>query len=153
MADSVSKAKRSDIMARVGSKDTKPELLIRRGLHARGFRFRLHDRKLPGKPDMVFPRYRSVIHVNGCFWHGHSCRLYRFPKTNRVYWREKIRRNIERDSANVESLRAGGWRILKIWECCVKGKARQPVEKVLSSASEWLLSETPVCEISGLWEE
>lgn len=152
MTDSVSPEKRSDVMSRVGSKDTKPELLIRKGLHARGFRYKLHSKGLPGKPDLVFPRYRSLIFVNGCFWHGHCCNLYRFPKSNTKYWEEKIKKNVERDSSNISYLSDAGWRILIIWECATKGKARLPLEYVLNTASEWLLSEKPNCEIAGLWE-
>jgi len=139
-------------MSKVRSKDTKPELQIRRGLYALGFRYRLHVSDLPGKPDLVFPRYKAVIFVNGCFWHGHSCSLYRFPKSNTDYWTEKIKRNVERDTSNIKRLTDAGWRILIIWECATKGKARLPVENVLNTASEWLLSEKPNCEIAGLWE-
>ncbi len=152
MTDTVSPEKRSDVMSRVGSKDTKPELLIRRGLHAKGFRYRLYAKDLPGKPDIVFPKYRSLIFVNGCFWHGHHCNLYRFPKSNTEYWERKIRRNIERDALNLKRLSYIGWRVLIIWECAIKGKARLPLEMVLSLASEWLVSEKPNCEIAGLWK-
>jgi len=152
VTDSVSPEKRSDVMSKVRSKDTKPELQIRRGLYALGFRYRLHVSDLPGKPDLVFPRYKAVIFVNGCFWHGHSCSLYRFPKSNTDYWTEKIKRNVERDTSNIKRLTDAGWRILIIWECATKGKARLPVENVLNTASEWLLSEKPNCEIAGLWE-
>jgi len=152
LTDTVSAKKRSEVMSRVGSKDTKPELLIRKGLHARGFRYRLHVKELPGKPDLVFPRYKSIIQINGCFWHGHSCDLYRFPKSNTEYWKEKIKRNVERDISNIKCLTDAGWRILIIWECAIKRKARLPMEKVLNIASEWLLSEKPNCEIAGLWE-
>ena len=152
MTDTVSPKIRSEVMARVGSKDTKPELLIRKGLHARGFRYRLHAKELPGKPDMVFPRYKSIILVNGCFWHGHDCRLYRFPKSNTEYWRGKIKRNIERDSENLKALHEAGWRIMIIWECAIKGKARLSLEAVYVSASEWLLSDMPNREIKGSWK-
>lgn len=152
MTDSVSPEKRSDVMSRVGSKDTKPELQIRSGLHALGFRYRLHVRDLPGKPDLVFPRFKSVIMINGCFWHGHSCELYRFPKSNTKYWSEKIRRNVERDAFNIKCIIDAGWRILIIWECAIKRKARLPMEKVLDIASDWLLSDKPNCEIAGHWE-
>ncbi|MCE2472549.1 MAG: DNA mismatch endonuclease Vsr, partial [Anaerolineae bacterium] len=104
MTDTVSPEKRSQVMARVGSKDTKPELLIRKGLHARGFRYRLHVKSLPGKPDLVFPRYKSVIQINGCFWHGHACPRCRMPSSNTEYWNRKIARNMERDISNRQSL-------------------------------------------------
>lgn len=138
-------------MARVGSKDTKPELLIRKGLHALGFRYRLHVKHLPGKPDMVFPRYKAVIQINGCFWHGHSCRLYRFPKSNTEYWNTKIAYNIQRDGRNKQSLVDTGWRVLTIWECAVKGREKLELPKVLEMASGWLRSAVTVSEIEGTW--
>ena len=152
MTDTVSPAKRSDVMSRVRSTDTKPELLIRKGLHSLGFRYRLHAKDLPGKPDLVFPRYRALIFVNGCFWHGHDCNLYRFPKSNTEYWKGKISRNVERDASNMKRLNDAGWRILVIWECATKGKAKLPMERVLNAASEWLVSQNPNCEITGQWE-
>lgn len=152
MTDTVSVEKRSEVMSRVGSKDTKPELLIRQGLHALGFRYRLHVKDLPGKPDVVFPRYNSLIFINGCFWHGHCCNLYRFPKSNINYWKDKISRNIERDRSNIKSLADDGWRILIVWECATKGRTRLPIEKVLQNVSDWLLSEIRYFEIAGRWE-
>lgn len=152
MTDTVSPAKRSDVMSRVRSTDTKPELLIRKGLHALGFRYRLHAKDLPGKPDLVFPRYKALIFVNGCFWHGHDCNLYRFPKSNTEYWKGKIARNVERDASNIKRLKDAGWRILVIWECATKGKAKLPMERVLNAASEWLVSQNPNYKITGQWE-
>ena len=138
-------------MALVGSKDTKPELLIRRGLHRLGFRYRLHVKDLPGKPDMVFPRYKAVIQIHGCFWHGHSCKLYRFPKSNTDYWTRKISRNVERDAANRQSLIDKGWRMLTIWECALKGRERLELSQVIIQASDWLRSASSVSEIKGNW--
>lgn len=149
LADTFTPSKRSQVMSRIGSRNTKPELLIRKGLHARGFRYRLHDRKLPGKPDMVFPRYKSIIFVNGCFWHGHSCPLFRWPATRVEYWKPKITRTIERDKANFRYLEAEGWRVLIIWECAFRGRTRLPIENVIEMASRWLLSKTGHLEIKG----
>ena len=118
MVDTVDKDTRSRIMARVRGKDTKPELVVRRLLFGSGYRYRLHDRNLPGKPDLVFLGRRKVIFVHGCFWHGHDCpRGNRLPKTNANYWRVKIERTRERDKVNAAKLEAEGWGVLVVWEC------------------------------------
>ncbi|MEO0879261.1 MAG: very short patch repair endonuclease [Pseudomonadota bacterium] len=110
--------KRATIMRAVKSGDTKPERQVRRALHAAGFRFRLHRADLAGKPDIVLPRYKAVVFVHGCFWHGHDCkRGARTPKTNAAYWRAKIARNTDRDAAAVKALSAQGWRVFIVWEC------------------------------------
>ena len=118
-------------------------------MHARGFRYRLHDRKLPGKPDLVFPRYQAVIFVNGCFWHGHGCPRCRMPSSNTAYWHGKIARNVARDRAVRELLLTEGWRVLTIWECALVGKEKLALIEVLDRASEWLLTAEPQREISG----
>ena len=108
-------------MAAVRSKDTRPEMLVRRLTHRLGYRFRLHRRDLPGHPDLVFPRRRAVVFVHGCWWHGHSCsRGARTPKTNLDYWTAKIARNMQRDRASSEALLADGWHVLVLWECEIK---------------------------------
>jgi len=113
--------KRSEVMRAVKSSDTKPELALRKALHALGYRYRLHVKNLPGKPDLVFPKYRAVIFVHGCFWHGHSCkRGARVPKSNVDYWVEKIARNKTRDRKNAAALRKLGWRVITLWECKLK---------------------------------
>ncbi|MCR9221809.1 MAG: very short patch repair endonuclease [Alphaproteobacteria bacterium] len=118
MTDTLTPAQRRRTMQAVKSADTKPELLVRRRLHALGYRYRLHDRRLPGKPDLVFSRRRTVVFVHGCFWHGHACaRGARRPAANRDYWAGKIARNRARDAANREALEAMGWRVLTVWEC------------------------------------
>lgn len=104
-------------MAAIRSKGTKVELQVRRQLHAAGFRFRLHRKDLPGKPDIVLPKYRTVIFVNGCFWHGHTCADGHLPKTNTAYWGPKIAGNLERDRRNNEALREMGWRVEVVYEC------------------------------------
>ncbi len=116
--DVFSPEKRSAVMRAVKSKDTKPELRLRKALHALGFRYRLNVKDLPGKPDLVFPRHRAVLFVHGCFWHGHGCkRGRRKPKSNAQYWRDKIAKNRARDRKNKKALEAMGWRVITVWEC------------------------------------
>lgn len=111
-------------MRAVKDRDTRPELIVRRMLHARGFRYRLHRNDLPGKPDLAFPSRRKVIFVHGCFWHGHHCpRGARTPKTHETYWTQKIARNVARDTANESALLADGWKVLTVWECELKARA------------------------------
>lgn len=126
-------------MAGIRAKDTRPEMILRRGLHARGFRFRLHVRRLPGSPDLVFPGRQALIFVHGCFWHGHGCSLFRLPATRPEFWRAKIEGNMTRDATAERALAADGWRVLTIWECAIKGRGRLPVEMVLDRAAEWLV--------------
>ena len=128
------------MMAGIKGKDTKPELVIRSALHRKGFRFRLHRSDLPGKPDLVFPKHRAVILVHGCFWHGHDCHLFKWPKTREDFWREKIASNMERDRKQLSALSDAGWRVATIWECALKGRSRLPVEKVADSCAVWLES-------------
>ena len=116
-ADTVSSAERSRIMRRVRSEDTKPEVYVRRSLHAAGFRFRLHDKRLPGSPDLVLAKYRTTVFVQGCLWHWHGCRRSRMPAANADYWRRKIARNVERDAMNAAALSGMGWRVELVWEC------------------------------------
>ena len=124
MADVFSKKKRSDVMSKIKSKDTKPELIVRSALHKKGFRFRLHDKSLPGKPDIVLRKYKTVIHVRGCFWHGHSCIDGHIPKSRRNYWKPKIERNIERDKKNDKELRKLGWQVITVRECKLTSKKK-----------------------------
>ena len=136
-------------MSSIRAKDTRPEMIVRRGLHARGFRYRLHDRRFPGRPDLVFPQRRAVILVHGCFWHGHNCHLFKWPKSRAEFWRRKINGNRERDSSNMTRLRAAGWRVLVIWECALRGRLRRPVDAVLDEAGRWLRSGDRDCELIG----
>ena len=116
--DTFSTRERSFIMSRVKSKDTTPEMLVRSFLHRRGFRFRLHVRELPGHPDIVFPKYRTVVEVRGCFWHRHrGCKAATTPTSNTDYWTKKFRRNVERDKQTKAALRKLGWRVIVVWEC------------------------------------
>ena len=110
-------------MAGIRGRNTKPELVIRSVLHRRGFRFRLYRRDLPGKPDLVFPKHRAVIFIHGCFWHGHGCHLFRWPKTREDFWREKIGSNMARDRRQFSALRDAGWRVATIWEWRDEGAA------------------------------
>lgn len=125
MADTLSKAERSFRMSLIRGRDTKPELTLRRRLHALGYRFRVNVRRLPGKPDLVFPKYRTIIFVHGCFWHGHAnCRVANSPKTNSAFWVEKFRQNALRDKRSTRRLRALGWRVLVVWECSLGTRAQ-----------------------------
>ncbi|MEL7738361.1 very short patch repair endonuclease [Citromicrobium bathyomarinum] len=149
MADIVSPEVRSRMMAGIRSKDTKPEMVLRRGLHRLGFRYRLHDRKLPGKPDLVFPKYNAAIFVNGCFWHGHDCPLFKWPKTREAFWRAKIEANRQRDDAALAELTRSDWRVLTVWECAFKGPARIGALAAISSTDRWLRSDRKVAEVRG----
>lgn len=126
------------MMAGIRSANTRPEMLVRRGLHALGYRYRLHVRQLPGKPDLVFPSRRAVIFVHGCFWHGHGCSLFRWPSTRQEFWRSKIGANIARDGMTRERLIGTGWRVLELWECALRGRDRQPVETVLAACAKFI---------------
>jgi DNA mismatch endonuclease (patch repair protein) len=138
MTDVLTPAQRQLNMSRIRGKDTKPEMLLRRALHAKGFRFRLHRRDLPGSPDLVFRQFRSVILVNGCFWHGHNCPLFKLPATRTEFWSAKIDGNRARDKRVLEELTAVGWRTLVVWECAFKGSQRRPIDQVVGSVITWL---------------
>ncbi len=126
MADVMTTEQRSRCMAAIKGKDTNPELIVRKYLFSRGLRFRVQVRKLLGNPDIVLPKYKTVIFVNGCFWHGHEdCRYFRLPKSNVEFWKEKIERNVARDVRNEAELKALGWRIIRVWECEIKTVAQR----------------------------
>lgn len=137
------------MMSGIRGKNTKPELLIRRALHARGFRYRLHAPRVPGKPDMVFPRYRAVILTHGCFWHGHDCPLFKLPGTRRDFWQTKIRRNQARDAEVAQALRDAGWRRLTVWECAMRGPGRLSFASLIDAIANWLTGSSPELEIRG----
>lgn len=121
MSDVHSKKVRSYNMSQIKDKDTKPEMLVRRFLHSNGFRFKLHDKNLPGKPDIVLPKYNTVIEVQGCFWHAHkNCKYFKLPETNIDFWKNKINNNINRDKAKKEKILELGWNLIVIWECELK---------------------------------
>jgi DNA mismatch endonuclease, patch repair protein len=148
-ADVVTPEARSRMMAGIRGKDTKPELLVRSALHQAGFRFRLHQASLPGKPDLVLPRYRAAIFVHGCFWHGHDCHLFRWPTTREAFWREKIGRNVTRDSQQMADLAGAGWRVAVVRECALKGRTRLPFPDIVETLGLWLKSDEKVLEIQG----
>ena len=147
--DIVDPETRSRMMSGIRSKNTRPEMLVRRGLHRMGFRFRLHSSGVPGRPDLVLPRYRAAIYVHGCFWHGHDCHLFKLPSTRADFWRSKIARNVERDQEVRTTLREEGWRRLVIWECALKGKWRLDFDAVLSRAGRWIRGSEAEAEIAG----
>src|SRR5687768_1195595 len=131
MADVHDKITRSYNMSRIRATNTKPELLVRKFLHAQGFRYKLHDKTLPGKPDLVLPKYKTVIFIHGCFWHGHNnCKYYVVPKTRTDWWLNKINTNSSNDIKAIKTLKQEGWKIIIIWECDLK---LAKVEKTLSS--------------------
>ncbi len=136
-------------MARIRSQHTGPELLVRRILHRAGFRFRLHRSDLPGKPDIVLPRWRAVIDVRGCYWHAHNCPLFQRPKQNAEFWDSKLGANVERDTRNDELLRELGWRHLIVWECSLRGKSRLTEEDLETAMTVWLHSDAFHGEIAG----
>lgn len=124
------------MMAGIGPKDTKPEMIVRKGLHGLGFRFRLHSRHLVGKPDLVLPKYLVAIFVHGCFWHAHlGCSYFRLPKTRTEFWQEKLAKNAERDQKTVQALTESGWRVLTVWECATK---RFALDDLLREISLWI---------------
>lgn len=136
MSDIFSSQKRSEIMSNISSKDTKPEILVRKFLFANGFRFRKNDKLLPGKPDIVLPKYNTIIFVNGCFWHGHeNCKKSKLPVTRREFWKDKISNNINRDSVNYLELEKIGWKIIIIWDCELNTKHKKEItyNKLLST--------------------
>jgi len=136
-------------MSGIRGTNTKPELVLRKGLHARGFRFRLHDKSLPGKPDIVLPRHRAVVLAHGCFWHGHSCHLFKWPETREHFWRDKIARNREVDVRNEAMLGELGWRQAVVWECALKGRTRLPIDAILDRMVDWLKTDTGDIVIRG----
>lgn len=138
MMDIVDKKTRSRMMAGIRGKDTGPELVIRKQLHALGFRYRLHDTRLPGKPDIVFPKYKSVIFVNGCFWHGHDCHLFKWPATRQQFWYEKINQTKERDAKHIKDLLEKGWSVLIVWECALRGRSKLPLDVLVRKIVSWL---------------
>jgi|SRR5450830_91015 len=150
MVDIVDIQTRSRIMASIRGKNTKPEMLIRKGLHARGYRYRLHVENLPGKPDIVFPMYSAVIFINGCFWHGHDCHIFKAPKSNIDFWQDKISRNKERDAVDAEKLISMGWRVGVIWECSMTGKTKRNFDDLIRRIEDWLHSSDTHLILQGL---
>ncbi|NWL80419.1 very short patch repair endonuclease [Pseudomonas taiwanensis] len=150
MVDVLTSEQRQLNMSRIRGRDTKPEMLIRRGLHARGLRYRLHVKTLPGRPDLVFPRFRTVVFVHGCFWHAHGCNLSKEPTTRKEFWTSKLEGNAIRDRITLDALQALGWRILIIWECALRGPSRIEYSNVLDRSTYFIREDEKVTlEISG----
>lgn len=150
MVDVVSKDVRSRMMSRIRSKNTKPELLVRSGLHRLGYRYRLHDPLLPGKPDLVFRGRKAALFVNGCFWHGHDCSLFKWPTTRPDFWEKKIGRNRERDHTVTQKLIERCWRVGVVWECSLKGARRRTVDEVIGKCVDWLASNQILMQVREL---
>ncbi len=150
MADRISQEARSRNMAAIRGKDTKPEMAVRKSLHRKGFRYRLHVKDLPGKPDIVLPKYRTVVFIHGCFWHRHKgCKNAVMPKTNTVFWQKKLNGNVERDQKNQKMLQRMGWRIIVVWECAVKGNNARETELIVDRIVKWLPGNGKRLVISG----
>lgn len=138
MADFLTPKERSDLMSKIRSKDTTPEIFIRKLLFKKGYRYRVHYSKLPGNPDLAFPKYHAVIFVHGCFWHGHNCHIFSLPKSKFKFWKEKITKNQKRDAQAYEKLSGLGWRICTIWECAITGKSKLSSKEIEKKAVEFL---------------
>ncbi len=149
MTDIVDKPTRSRMMSGIRGKNTRPEIFVRNLLHAMGFRYRLQGKDIPGRPDLVFPKYTALIQVQGCFWHGHDCHLFRLPSSNTEFWREKISSNVVRDKKNLAACRDLGWKTLVVWECAIKGKMRLPSNELGEVMRCWLLYDNSDAEIAG----
>ena len=139
-ADVLTAEQRRENMRRVRGRDTKPEMVVRRGLHARGLRYCLHDATLPGRPDLVFPRYRTVAFIHGCFWHLHGCAISTVPNTRHDFWLKKLSGNARRDRKSIDVLQAEGWRVLVIWECALRGPNRRAISDVLAASETFIRS-------------
>ncbi|WP_073042245.1 very short patch repair endonuclease [Desulfacinum infernum] len=146
--DTVDKKTRSRIMASVGQRDTGPEMRLRHILHRLGLRYRLHDKKLPGSPDLVFPRFHAVVFVHGCFWHVHKgCQFSTRPSSRKEFWEKKFEANEKRDKRNYEALAASGWRVLVVWECAIKGLKDSELADLGLLVANWLKSDERYREI------
>lgn len=146
--DIVDRLTRSRMMAGIRGANTKPERDLRHRLHRDGFRYRLHTR-LPGKPDLVFPRYKALIFIHGCFWHGHDCHLFRLPATRTEFWRQKIFGNRHRDKRQLLELADLGWRCLTVWECAFRGRTQLGLDETVKRAERWIVSGRHGREIRG----
>ena len=140
LTDIVDVQTRSKMMSNIKGKNTSPEISIRKALHARGFRFRLHAKELPGKPDLILPKHRAAIFVNGCFWHGHTCRYFKLPRTRPEFWLDKINSNRQRDIRQIAALNEAGWRVLLIWECAIRAEKKEKKLFLVDAVQRWLLS-------------
>lgn len=139
MGDVVDRQTRSRMMSNIRSKNTQPEIHVRKGLHALGFRYRLHSSHIPGKPDIVLPKYKTLIVVHGCFWHGHDCRYFKWPKSNPAFWEKKIASNKARDMRDLRAQQNLGWRVLVVWECAVRRSSREHDFDVVGLVAQWII--------------
>lgn len=135
------------MMSGIRGKNTQPEITIRKALHAKGFRYRLHNKNLPGKPDLTFTKYKAVVFIHGCFWHGHSCRYFKIPQTRTTFWQDKINGNRQRDAKQLVQLQHAGWRSLIIWECAVRKKNNFSKGKLIDCISNWLIIQSSDAQI------
>lgn len=140
MTDVVDAATRSRMMASIKSKNTKPEIAVRKGLHRTGLRFRLDGSALPGRPDLILAKHRVVIFVHGCFWHAHSCDAFHLPTNNAIFWKQKLEANVIRDRKRVAELHALNWRVLVIWECAIKINIKKKMPDLFLLANDWIIN-------------
>lgn len=150
MTDVVDQATRSRMMSGIRGQNTKPELMIRKGLHAKGFRFRLHAKGLPGKPDLVLPKHKAAIFVHGCFWHGHDCGYFKVPQTRTDFWLTKIGETKARDKRQQEALSTQGWRVMIVWECAVRAENAQKDGVLIDLVASWLINGGAYIQIDQL---
>lgn len=134
-------------MAGIRSKNTKPELIVRKALHRKGFRYRLHTKSIPGTPDLVLPKYNALVFIHGCFWHHHGCHLSKLPPEKK--WQDKLLSNAKRDAKVTDELLEAGWRVATVWECALKGKSKLPIDDIIQSLSDWLKSDLKQIDIDG----
>lgn len=149
MVDVVDKATRSRMMSGIRARDTKPERILRKALFGRGFRYRLHNGHLPGRPDIVLVKHKAVVFVNGCFWHGHGCYLFKWPKSHATFWSKKIRGNRLKDRKVLRKLEKLNWRVAVVWECVLKGRHARSVDILAERLDRWLYSRRKFIEIDG----
>lgn len=134
-------------MASIKGRNTKPEMVLRKALFSLGLRYRLHQKRLPGTPDLVFRKHNAVIFIHGCFWHGHQCKLFVVPATHTKFWVQKIAGNRSRDGHAVELLQTMGWRVMTVWECAVRGHDRVPIEMLATTIRRWLNTKKSLGEL------
>lgn len=140
---------RSKNMAAIKCRNTKPEVFLRKRLHALGFRYKLNNKTLPGKPDLVFPKFHAVVFINGCFWHAHGCYMFKIPSTRSEWWKHKLFRNRQRDHQQWNELQSNGWRVLVVWECAIRGRQRITESALIDQIAEWLRGETKHLELTS----
>ena len=147
--DVLTPEQRRRTMSKIRAKNTSLEVLLRQGLHSHGLRYRLHQRNLPGSPDVVFRRFRTALFVHGCFWHAHNCSLFKLPETRRDFWKAKMLSNSERDSRSIHALRSSGWRVVVVWECALRGRGRPDINRVVTKIETFLIGKRDFLEIMG----